>query len=240
MTASTGTAAKPAAVPALPAISVARFEEGLLLVERMVAENTSVFIQHAQDYRAEHRKATDRPLSAVEAAQIAAGVLDERSPEDRAAAFLGHEGLRAYDEPAPTEVLLAAGVATAPAFLRAALRVTALIEMPDGTFEEARELRTLNDEIDAHVETLRGLGLQEARERASAALDHFGKAAGVEPGKAWGLLARSVWQALQQAVSQLNLDQESPSSSLIDSAANTDGPDEPSSTTPPIATPSLS
>lgn len=229
-----------AAAPQLPVISVARFEDALELVERMVGEHQSTFIEHGQKYRDEHRRATSRPLNAIEAAQVAAGFLDDRSPEERAAAFQQHDGLSAYDEPAPTEVLLAAGVATAPALLEATLRVTALIELPADVYEQARENEDLDGALDDQVDELRQLDLKEARTRASAALAHFADAAGVEPGKAWGLVARSVWQALSQAMSHLTQEPASPSSSLIDSPPSTDGPGEPSSTTPRTATPSLS
>lgn len=225
----------------LPVLTVARFEEALALIERMVAQDKSVFIAHAQAYREEHRDKTLRPLNAVEAASVAAGFLDERLPEDRAAAFQAHEGLKAYDEPQPLEVLLAAGLSTAPAFLRAALRVTALIELPAQTFEQAREAGQLDAAVDQQAETLRALSLDEARTRAGAALEHFGAAAGVKPGEAMGLLGRSVWQALTQAMSEVNQSMlASASSWSTDSPASTDGPAAPFSTTPRTPTPSVS
>jgi hypothetical protein len=233
-----GAAGKKPAAPqrVLPEPSVARFEILLEEVERMVKENTSVFAQAAQDYREEHRAVTSRALTPLEAAQIASGVLDDRTPEDRTAAFQAHEGLRAYDEPQPQEVLLAAGVATAPAFLRVALRVTALVELDDTRFEEAMENGTLDGALDEGIAGLRKLSLQEARERAGAALEHFSRAAGADPKASWSLIGRSVWQALQQALSQAMPDP-SGSSSLIASQPSTDGADEPSSTEPATAMP---
>lgn len=224
--------------PTLPPITVARFEEALNLVELMVAENKRQFMQHGQDYRDEHREITSRQLNALEAAQIAAGWIDDRAPEDRAAAVQAHPDLRVHDEPQPLEVLLAAGVSTAPAFLKAALRVTALIELPTETFEEARESGQLIDALDQAAEELRTLDLKEARERATAAVEHFGEAAGARPGKGWALVARSVWQALSEAMSQMIPTSGTATSSWIDSPASTDGLDEPSSMTPPTSTPS--
>ena len=233
----TAAGAKTGAGVPLPPISVARFEEALGLVELMVAENQKTFIEHGQRFREQHRETTGRHLNAIEAVQVAAGVLDDRTPEDRAAAFQAHDGLRAYDEPGQQEVLLAAGVATAPALLHATLRVVALIELDDTEFQEARESDRLVPVLDAKVGELRQLGLKEARVRAAAALEHLADEVGVEPGKAWALVASSVWQALTQAMTQLSPGTPSGSSSLTDSPPSTAGDESRSSTAPATATP---
>src|SRR4051812_36439368 len=113
--------------PALPPVSVAKFKEGMVLLERLVVENRQAFIQSGQDYKQEHREVTSRPLTAEEAASLAAGFPDdERSPEELAAAFLERGDLRAYDEPLPLEVLAAAGAQLAPALMRSGQLLTVL------------------------------------------------------------------------------------------------------------------
>lgn len=224
---------------ALPPITVGKFEQVGYLIERMVRENTEAFVGAGQEYRDQHRAGASRPLTAVEAVQVAAAALDDRSIEDRALAFQQSE-LRAYDEPRPVEVLVAAGVATAPAALRATVNVVALLEMPADEFEAALESGCLDEAVAERAVSLKRLELAEGRARASRALEHFAAAAGQEPGKAVGLLARTVLQALQQAIGHLTQSFPSESESLVFSPVSLDGLDETSFTGSPGATPSNS
>lgn len=225
----TNGAGKPAAVHKLPPVTVAKFEQAGVLIERMVAENTELFIANGRRYKDAHRaEFPPRSLSAEEAVQLAAAALDDRPMEQRTAAFQASD-LRVYDEPQPIEVLAAAGVATAPAFVRAARRVVALIEMDNARFEQALEDDALDDEIDADAAALGSLDMLEARPRAAAVMAHFAVAAGADPGKGLGLLAGTVWQALQNASRQLVPDTPSAWSWSTDSPQSTDGTGEPSS-----------
>ncbi len=239
--ASKQTPAKPQ-FPALPEVSTARLEEAMRLVEDVVSENQSVFVQKANDYREVHREGTSRPLNATEAAQIhAALVRDEVDGRDPGAqiAELQQSELRAYDPPAEQEVLMAAGVATAPAFMSAVKRFCVLIEMPDPVFREAHQAgeETLDQAIEEAVTALDYLSVEkETRPRTVRALEHFSKAVGAESGKGLALMAQAVMQALTQAMSASP--SQSPTSSLVDSAADTDGHGQRSSTTSPTETPS--
>ncbi len=228
------TRARPAAgapaSPALPVITVGRFEEVSKLIEELVAEKADVFVAAQQNYRDLHRDRSSRPLRPEEAAQIAAGLAEQFSdvgPAD-AAATVQASGLRAYDEPQPAEVLLAAGLATAPAFMHVCRLVTALIELDRDTFADVCESERLRDVLEGRARELLDVSMEDARARAQAALEHFAGSAGVEPGKAMSLLTDTVWQALQLATSSLTSD--GGLSSLIGSLASTDGPGETSST----------
>lgn len=218
---------------ALPPLTVARFEQATLLMERLVDENTDVFVGRMHAYRERQRAATSRKLTPDEAASVAAGLAASLSDDADlvgVAEDVQAGGLRAVDEPGAHEVLLAAGVATAPAFLNAALRLVALIELPADTFEAAYEDDTLDDAIAAHVSTLRALDLDEARARAVSALDYLSVKAGAGSGEGLRLLARVVWQALNQAAEQMTPMIASGLSSLTDSQPPTDGPVSTSST----------
>jgi hypothetical protein len=222
-----------AAVPPLPPVSVARFEEAQHLLERIVAENTDTFIAAGQAYRAQHRKGTGRPLNAQEIAVIAAGLGVSLKDADEQ---VTEAGLTHHDQPEPQELLLAAGVATAPAFTEAVRCFTALMELPDREFEDASEAGTLDDAIAAAQPDLRRLDLKVARVRATRAMEHLADAAGVAPGKAKALLTGPVMQALWQAMTHLT--SEAASASSISSPANTAGTDGRSSTEPRTGTPS--
>lgn len=220
-------ARKPAApraprAPVLPPVTVARFEEAMRLLEQVVDEQTDVFIARGQAYREKHRDGTSRPLSAEEAGSIAAGLaVAHGEPPIAFAEQLQASDLRAHEQPEPVEVLLAAGVATAPAFTTAVLRLVALVEMPAIEFRAHVDDGTLSDALDAACEELRWVDLaEEGLGRAHAAFEHFARAAGVEPGKAVGLVSRAVWQALNQAMSSLGVSASSSSTGL---PASTDG-----------------
>lgn len=210
----------------LPPLTVARFEQCALLMERLIDENTDVFTARMVAYRDRQRAAGARRLTADEAASVAAGLaagLGAEADLVQVAEDVQAGELRAVDEPQPLEVLVAAGVATAPAFLGAALRLVALLELPAGVFEDAYEAGTLDAAIEDHAKELRALDLEEARARAACALDHLSVKAGAGPGEGMRLLARTVWQALQQAAEGMAPTVTSGLSSLTGSPPPTDG-----------------
>ena len=99
---------------ALPPLTVARFEQATLLMERLVDENTDVFVGRMHAYRERQRAATSRKLTPDEAASVAAGLAASLSDDADlvgVAEDVQAGGLRAVDEPGAHEVLLAAGVA---------------------------------------------------------------------------------------------------------------------------------
>lgn len=234
-----GTAAP--APKALPPVTVGRFKQFGLLVERLISEKTSVFAEAQASYREVHREASPRKLKAVEAAQVAAAMAETLGGElaedaGAVAAKIQQSGLRAYDEPEGVEVLLAAGLATAPALMDVVSQLVALVEMPAEAFEAACESETLDVALDAAVVELDKLDMQEGRARAAAALEHVAERTGVAPGEAVRLVTRLVGQSMGQAL-QMNPQLTSGLSSLLGSL-DSDGPDEPSSTTPATETPS--
>lgn len=221
----------------LPPMTVARFEEATKLIEQLVAEKTDVFLEHANVYKRKHRAASERSLTPQEAAQIAAAMAevihDDLSQDPgRAVRRIQESGLRAVDEPAPQELLLAAGLATAPALLDVVKRLVALVEMDADVFEDACEGETLDDAIAAGAKELRRAELGEARQRATAALEHVQKATGASKGEAMGLLVRTIVQAFSQAM-EMSQQRQSQTESSTASLVNTDGPGETSSTAPP-------
>lgn len=218
--------------PALPVVTVARFDETTRLIEQLITEKQDMFLDAAQAFRERHRAATSRALNAMEAAQVAAGLMRN---DVEAAVLVQSSDLKAYDEPAANEIFVAAGLATASAFLDSCGRVVALIEMPDTVFEAACENGTLEDAIDDVRDSWRKVPMPEARERAAAALDHYAKAGGASSvGEAVRLLIRVVMQAHQQTVLAMT---PSGLSSLIGSPPSTDGAGDASSTTPATPTP---
>jgi hypothetical protein len=232
-------ARKPAAGRKLPPLSVAHFEKALELVEALVNEETDVFVAAGQRYRERHRDGTERRLTAQEAAQIATAMADAAGlPPIAVAVAVQESDLRGYDEPDPKEMLMAAGAATAPAFMRAVKRFVALIEMPVDVLEQACESNTLDDAIDEAVQKMTYLplaGPDGARERAQRAFDHFAVEAASSTGKALALLTRGWWQATQQAMTSMGY--QSAPSSLTGSPPDTTGLAETSSTAPPTARP---
>jgi hypothetical protein len=211
----------------LPPITVAKFEETGRLLERVIAENQSMFIEKGQAYKDAHRQGSSRPLSPHEAAVVAASIASEAG-QIQTAAEVQQSSLRVVDEPDSREILLAAGIGAAPAFMAAVRQVVALVEMPNVDFEEACEHDTLDQALEHRAAALRSLEIGEARTRASSAFNHYARSAGFEPGEAWRLPGRAVWQALQGAMSDLT--DAAQSLQLTDSAASTPGLDEQSST----------
>ena len=209
-------------------ITVARFESAMLLLEELVAENTDLFIGKIHEYREKHRAGTDRALSPEEAAQVAAALsvaMTEGRDPVQVAADVQASDLRAYDQPGQTEILVAAGVSTAPAFIKAALRLVALLELPEDEFEAAYDAETLPAAIDGGVKELRKLDLAEARLRAKGALELLAEKSGAESGEGLRSLVQVVWRALNQAV-QMGPGESSALSSLTGWDAPTDGAEE--------------
>jgi hypothetical protein len=228
--------------PTLPPMTVARFGACLTLMEHLVSEKADLFLAAAQDYREKHRTHSSRPLTAQEATSFAAVMAQGIESVDTVAAAeqLQASTLRATDEPAPQEFLIAAGVATAPAFFDAALQLTALVELDADAFETAYEDGTLDLAVVEKKRELQALDMRtHGRVRAMAALDHFTQAGGGSPGEALGLLTRLVGQAFSTAMQTLGPLLQSTSESLTGSPDQPaiGGSDERSSTTSPGATP---
>lgn len=217
---------------ALPPISFARFAETTSLVERLVGENTDLFIAAGQDFLARYRRGASRPLNHLEIAQLAGGLGVTLTDAVGQAA---DAGLTGYDEPSRSEVLVAAGIGTAPQYLAVAAQLVALLELPEEEFWAAREAGGLPAACAKGVVELEKLPLVEVRARADAALRHLATEAGSDPGKAWGFISQAVLQGLRQAMSHL-LDGIGSSGSSTFSPPSTDGPGETSSTAPPGAT----
>lgn len=232
--------ARPRATPAgrvLPPITVMKLDQAMYLAERMVYEHTATFIEHGQHYKDQHREGSRRPLTGVEIAQIAAGMnaaldTEQRLTLDDAKQQIDTAGITVYDEPGAGEVLMAAGIATGTAFLSAVQRLTALIEMSDDDLETACEADRLDAALDEIVKAWRRTPLTEMRARATAAFEHFSKAAGFGSGKALALAGKTVWQGLQTAMGHLDGSQSPPSTG---SPASTAGDAERSSTASPGA-----
>lgn len=229
-----------ASLPTLPPVTVARFEESLLLVERIASQERAGFLGEMQAFRQQHRDVTRRPLTAEEATRFTAAMADayrDEAPEDVASRLQGSE-LYAYDDPAPRDVLVAAGLATAPAMVRSVRKFVALMELTAGEFEQAYEDDTLQETVDEAAKRLGSVELAEARARTVAAMEHWARQAGVDSGEAMRRLAETVMGALEQAAIRVTA-QASPALSHLSTASPepTAGPAETSSTTPATATP---
>lgn len=232
------------AAPVLPPVTVARFEESLRLVERIYLSQQEGFLQQMQDFRAQHRDVTQRPLTAEEATRFAAAmsdVLADGTDPAEYAAQLQNSDLYAYEQPGVRDVLIAAGMATAPALVQAAGKFVALMEMAPDRFVACFEDGTLPDAVDEDARALAHVPLAEARARTVAALEHWAAEAGVSSGEALRSLIEAVTGALEQAAARITATNGTGLSELSRSStgspAPTGGPAEPSSTTPGIATP---
>lgn len=226
---------------ALPPMTVQRFEESLQLVEAIAKAERSGFLAEMQAFRDEHRAATRRPLTAEEATRFAAAMVDAyagEAPEQVAGRLQGSE-LYGYEDPSPREVLTAAGLATAPALLRAVRSFVALIEMDPERFETACESDALPAVIEGDADILSRATMTEGRARALAAFEHWGKEVGVDSGEAMRRLIETVTGALEQAAMRVTAANLSPGLSHLStsSPAPTDGDGATSSTTPATATP---
>ncbi len=202
----------------LPPIKVRKMRAVGPLMEALVEANTDVFVAAGQRYRERHYAGTSRPLNPSEIASIAAG-FDVSLTE--AAKRVRDAKLKAHDEPDPTSVLLIAGVNTASLWIEGLLRVVALIEMPDERFRIAVAAGALDAALDEDTALLDDLDVTDVRERAAAVMDHLAATGGVDSGKAWGALVRSVWEPLLQAAEHLRTIPST--SSLSSSPPNSDG-----------------
>lgn len=213
--------------PKVKVVTVARFEQAMLLMERLVDENTDLFIGKMHSFRERHRDGTDRKLTPEEAAQVAAALSMAVEEEDRDAVTLAAKvqasELRAYDQPSQQEVLLAAGVSTAPAFIQAALRVVALMELPEEQFEAAYDGGTLDDAVEAKMVELRRLDLEEARGLASDTFTLLAAKSGAGSGEGVRSLVTAIWRALNQAAEATTPSEGWGLSSLTGSPEPTDG-----------------
>lgn len=214
--------------PCLPPVGIARFTEATRLIETLIEENTDVFLASAARYRARHARASEsaaRMLTHVEAAAVAAEFaarMEGISNPAQFAAEIQQSELRAIDPPQQQELLLAAGLGTASAFLDAALTFVALIEMPKPRFDENLMNGTLRTALEDDLAGIRAEDqpVAEVRARAMAAFEHFATAGGEDPGKAWALIKGTILQALTTAM----ISQEPSGLSLsTDSPTSTDG-----------------
>lgn len=219
------------AAASLPPVTVARFSEAMLLLERIARRNVDVFADAAERYTLARRRASTRDLDALEAAQIAsalsAGVgTDALDPVDLAERVQA-SGLRAQVDPPRIEALASAGAATAPAFLDACLDLVALVELPPTLFRKAREEGRLDAALKAYREReLDDLDLGAARARATAAFGHVTEAAGSGPGEVWGLVVRAIGTALGEATARYSAEP-TPRPTRTSSSSSPTGSDEP-------------
>lgn len=222
--------------PKVKVVTVARFEQAMLLIEELVEENTDLFIGKMQSFRERHRNGTDRKLTPDEAAQVAAALSMAVDEETRDAVALAEQvqasELRAYDHPSQQEVLLAAGVSTAPAFIQAALRVVGLMELSEDEFEQAYDADTLDEAVEAKVVELRRLDLEDARKLASQTFALLADKSGAGSGEGVRSLITAIWRALNQAAEATTPSESWGLSSLTGSPELTDGADATSSTPP--------
>lgn len=222
------------ATKTLPPITVGKMGDASHLMERLVLEKTSIFSERIRDYRAARTTGSERGLTADESVQLTSGVIPAlveagnaeaaENPEAIAVKFQNSD-LRASDPIPQGEVLLAAGLATAPALLDAVGQLVALIEMPNARYKKAKTDDTLDDFIREDAAKLEDLELSDGRARAAAALAHFQTAAGSTAGEAIGLLRDMMGQALAQATA-IDLSEVSPFTSLIGSPPPMDGAEE--------------
>lgn len=210
---------------ALPPMMVGRVTDCMRLIEDLVSENIELFGDNIAKHRAMRKETSSTTLTPLEAAQVTAAMgVDANDPELPARiAAVQNSDLRSTEEVPMQEVLLVAGVATAPAAIEAACRLVALVEMPDAEYRKAREGNTLREEINkAAVAFELETSAEDGRARASAALAHFQAAAGVDSGEARSLILRTVLEALGQAMENApNLN--SAFGSLTGSLERTDG-----------------
>lgn len=223
------TAKTPAEGKSLPPVTVGKLADASRLIERLITENTSIFSDRIREYREVRATGSERSLTAEEAAQIASGLAgaagDQASDIASFTAKIQQSDLKAVDQVPQEEMLLVAGLGTAPAALEAVQQMIALIEMPTADYRSAKESDTLDDEIRKSARSLDDLSLEEGRARASAALTHFQEAAGAQAGEVIGLIRDMMGQAIAQAASS-DLSNLSPFSSLTGSLPPTDGTEE--------------
>jgi hypothetical protein len=206
----------------LPAVTVARFEEALKLVDRIYEANVESSLTRLQDYRDRHRAATQRPLTAEEAVRWAAVARDILKEEPYTPADLQASGLYEYDQPGAKELLVAGGLATGTGLLDACRQFVALMELPATTFVEAYDTDMVQDAVEAAAAKFAHVELQEAKQRTSAALTHFAAFQDGAPGEVLRSLIETVTGALEQAAVRVSAEV-SQQLSVTDSVGSTDG-----------------
>lgn len=219
--------------PALPPVTVARLQAATTQIDGLVDKNVDVFAARAGRYVDTFRERSERDMAPDEVAQIAGALGAALGREDIPELLAEVQGgnLRVRSDPPRIEALLAAGLATAPAFVDACLEFVALIEMSADEFEQANENRQLELAIVEPVRELRRLGLRDAKTRVRAAFEHLASEAETTPGEALGLIAKVLGTALSEAIGPL-----SQYASLTGSLARMGGPDESASTDSPGGT----
>jgi hypothetical protein len=225
---------KPAAARTLPPVTVARLLAATERIDGIVEKKADIFAIRGQRYREVWRERSERSLSPDEVAQVAGALGAALGREDVTELLteVSASDLRTKSDPPRLEVLLAAGLATAPALIDACLEFVALLELPADVFEDADANNDLDAALAEPIVKLRQLELAEANVRARAAFSHLGAAAGTSQGEAVGLILRALGTSLSTAIG--------PSSdikSLIGSLVPTGGPDASASTSSPGETP---
>jgi hypothetical protein len=225
---------KPAAARVLPPVTVARRPAAPAQIDTLVEQKADIFAIRGQRYREVWRDRSERSLEPDEVAQVAGalGAALGRSDITDLLAEVSESNLRTKSDPPRLEVLLAAGIATAPALIDACLDFVALIELPADAFEQASDAGTLFLALEEPVRALKRLELAEANQRARAAFSHIAAAAETTPGEAVGLILRALGTSLSTAIGPL-----SDSGSLIGSLARTGGAAASASTSSPGETP---
>lgn len=225
-------AGRTAPAPSFGKITVARYREGLRYLTVAVDRLRDSYIDQTAAFRLAYTEGTAREPTAQELAPVAAGL---GIPLDKAAKQVKAAGLSAHEEPDEQTVMLASLIGAAPEALDGFLGLYALLAMDKDEFEEARENERLADAVTDAVRAMDDEPMEGQREKAVAAWEAMASTMGYAPGKGWALLVRSALMALTTATSASAT---LPSTPSIDSPAPTDGPGEPSSTTPDGGKPS--
>lgn len=208
-------------LPALPEITNEKFRTLLRMLDEIVEASTDVYVEHGHRFGERKRQGTGREFTAAEIGPIARGL--DTTLADARQQLVG-AGLRSHDEPADTEVMIAAAIGTAPEIYDALVRLTLLVEMSVDEFDKARA-GDLTAALDQAREQLANVGMSEMRQRVARAWTHISDTLGYQPGKAWGLIAKTIWQVVSQGMTTLQ-PATSSSSPSTDSPAATAGPDE--------------
>ncbi len=197
---------RPAAAPKLPPVTVARLQAAAAQIDGIIVDKANLFAERGGLYVAAFREHSERDLNPDEIAQLA-GALGASLGRDDLPELLREvqdSGIRTRNDPPRGEVLLAAGLATAPAFVDACLSFVALIELPADEFEVAFDDGTILLALAEPIKQLRRLGLSEANVRARAAFAHLASEAGQTPGEAVSLILRALGTALQTGIGPLS------------------------------------
>lgn len=215
-----------AKAPALPVIANAKFRVLMRMLDAIVDRNTDIYVEHGRKFSDKKRAGTSRDWTAADLGPLARG-LDTNLADARQQ--LVDAGLRAHDDAADTEILIAAGIGTAPELYDELVRLTLLVEMSIDDFNVARRDgdEALNATLEDLLQTLDDVPLAEVRERVGRAWAHIAEALGYQPGKAWGLIAKTIWRVVSQGMETMEppLPPTSSSTQSTDSPAATAGPE---------------